>query len=292
MDIDVTWLAAQEAAAILADRHRDTRWTGVHGVPQGGAPVAVMVANRLGVPILDQPEPGCLVVDDLADTGATALRHNGHTFDALYRKPHTPTDICPDAIEVDGWLRFPWERHDGTPTDAVTRLLQWVGEDPTRDGLRDTPTRVVKALRDLCGGYHLDPADILDRCFDVAHDEMIVVRRIPFNSLCEHHLLPFQGHATVAYVPGDRIVGLSKLARLVDCYARRLQVQERLTDQIADAVERHLDPVAVGVIVTAHHTCMSHRGIQKHAEMVTSALRRGMRDDPAARNELLTLHQP
>jgi GTP cyclohydrolase I len=176
-------------------------------------------------------------------------------------------------------------------TDAVVQLLRHIGEDPTRDGLVDTPARVVRALTEMTRGYYDDPAEILARTFDITCDEMVVVRRVPFASLCEHHLLRFAGHATVAYIPGDRVVGLSKLARLVDCFAHRLQVQERMTGQIADAIVEHLDPVGAGVIVTAAHSCMADRGVGKAADMVTSALRGAMRNEPSARAELLMLHQ-
>lgn len=178
---------------------------------------------------------------------------------------------------------------------GVWDLLAWIGEDPTRDGLRDTPARVTKAWRELTSGYSMDPAQILSTTFAVDFDEMVVVRRIPFASLCEHHILPFTGHATVAYIPdpeGGRVVGLSKLARLVDCFARRLQVQERMTGQIAQAIEENLRPIGVGVVITASHTCMSIRGIERAGEMVTSSMLGGIREDPAARSELLALHSP
>jgi len=188
-----------------------------------------------------------------------------------------------------GWLVFPWERGETPAEDAVVRLLQAIGEDPDRDGLRDTPRRVVKALGEMTCGYLEDPADILATVFDVDFDEMIVVRRIPFVSLCEHHLLTFVGHATVGYVPKDLVVGLSKLARLVDCYARRLQVQERMTRQIADAIDTHLRPAGVAVLIESTHSCMSSRGVAKVAPMVTSDVRGCFRDQPEARAEFMAL---
>jgi len=176
---------------------------------------------------------------------------------------------------------------------AVATLLRHIGEDPNRDGLRDTPSRVAKALLELTQGYSVDVGALLAVQFAEVHDSLIVVRDVPFHSLCEHHMLPFTGTATVGYVPapGGGIVGLSKLARLVDAYARRLQVQERLTVQIADAIEEHLHPVAVGVIITAHHTCMSMRGIQRAGQMVTSHLTGELRSDPVLRAEFMRLHQ-
>ena len=236
-----------------------------------------------GVPVL--------VVDDLVDSGTTADRYNGRFFDAAFRKPTTPAKHAPHARQLDGWLAFPWERDNGDPTDAVVRLLQHIGEDPARDGLIDTPKRVVKALRELTVGYTMNPATVLGTTFDVTCDEMIIVSGIKFASLCEHHMLPFHGTVTVGYIPGERVVGLSKIARLVEVYARRLQVQERMTRQIAEAMETHLNATGVGVIVQGEHACMAHRGIGKQATMTTSAMLGVMRTNDAARTELLTLAQ-
>jgi GTP cyclohydrolase I len=297
--LKLTWHQVQEAAEALAVRNRNlpSCITKIYGIPQGGAPVAIMVARHLNLEIVEEPEPGTtLIVDDLIDTGTTGTKYRalGYTIDALYRKPWSPKDLAPKAIEVSEWLAFPWERDDGTPTDAVIRLLQHIGEDPTRDGLLDTPKRVVKALRELTSGYQQDAGEILKTTFDVHFDEMILLTGVPYTSLCEHHILPFTGTATIAYIPkpGGRVVGLSKLARLVECYARRLQVQERLTNQIAEAIEQHLDPLGVGVLVTGNHSCMAARGIQKSGDMITSCLKGAMRHDATARAEFLALAQP
>ena len=145
--------------------------------------------------------------------------------------------------------------------DAIVTLLRWIGEDPDRDGLRETPTRVAKAWREMTSGYAEDPAEIRSRTFEESSDEMIVLRGIGFHSTCEHHLLPFYGEAAVGYLPG-KVVGISKLARLVDCFGRRLQIQERMTRQIAEAIEEHLDARGVGVIIRAHHLCMGCRGVR------------------------------
>lgn len=174
-------------------------------------------------------------------------------------------------------------------SDHVRALLAHLGEDPSRDGLVETPRRVVKALGELTSGYRVDIAALLAVTFDERHDELVMVRKVPFASLCEHHMLPFTGHATVGYVPRNGIVGLSKLARLVDAYARRLQVQERMTDQIANAMIEHLDPLAVGVIIEAEHACMALRGIERRASMVTSCLRGLLRERPDLRQEFLAL---
>ena len=172
---------------------------------------------------------------------------------------------------------------------AVKILIQSVGEDPTREGLVDTPRRVVKAYRELCAGYSQDPAEILSTQFSEKADEMIVVKDIEFWSLCEHHLLPFTGTATVAYIPFDRVVGLSKIPRVVRCFAQRLQIQERLTQQIADAVDIHLNALGSACVIRASHTCMQMRGVQSTGEMTTSCLRGLFRNDQSSRSEFLAL---
>ena len=175
------------------------------------------------------------------------------------------------------------------PTDAVRDLLAYVGEDPSREGLIDTPRRVVKALRELTSGYRDDPADILATTFAADCDEMVVVRTIPFYSLCEHHMLPFHGTATVGYIPTDRVVGLSKIARLVNCFGRRLQIQEQMTRQVVDAIMKHVDPVGAACVIKATHTCMAMRGIRSDGETVTSALAGAFLDKPEARAEFMSL---
>ena len=176
-------------------------------------------------------------------------------------------------------------------TAEIRHILEELGEDPDRDGLVRTPQRVEASLRWLTRGYALSVADAVGNgVFEESHQSMILVRDIDVYSLCEHHLLPFYGRAHVAYIPDGRIVGLSKLPRIVDVFARRLQVQERLTDQIADAVMEVLNPTGVGVVIDAAHFCMMMRGVEKqNSRTVTSALRGVFRDDPKTRDEFLRL---
>jgi GTP cyclohydrolase IA len=156
--------------------------------------------------------------------------------------------------------------------DAVRQILTAVGEDPDRPGLVGTPGRVERMYAELTAGYHLEPSDVLNGAvFEVDYSEMVVVRDIPFHSLCEHHMLPFAGTAAVAYIPHDRVLGLSKIPRVVDMYARRLQLQERLTQQIADFLMAHLGPKGVGVVVEATHLCASMRGVQKPGMVMTTS---------------------
>ena len=175
---------------------------------------------------------------------------------------------------------------------AVQEILCAIGEDPDRDGLKDTPQRVARYFAEVTEGLDENPGDHLNKTFEVDHDELIVVRDITFYSICEHHLVPFFGKAHVAYLPkkGGRITGLSKLARLVDGYAKRPQVQERLTGQIADAIEEKLDPQGVAVIREAEHMCMAMRGIKKPgSRTMTSSMRGQFRENASTRQEVLRL---
>ena len=176
-------------------------------------------------------------------------------------------------------------------SDLVRRQLALLGEDPDREGLLKTPERVSKSLAWLTRGYALDVADAVgDAVFEEAHSNMVMVRDIEFYSLCEHHMLPFFGKAHVAYVPNGRIVGLSKLPRIVEIFSRRLQVQERLTEQVADALDQVLAPAGVGVVLEASHLCMMMRGVEKqNSATITSALRGVFRDCPMTRAEFLRL---
>jgi GTP cyclohydrolase IA len=176
--------------------------------------------------------------------------------------------------------------------EAVRTLIRWAGDDPKREGLLDTPKRVVKSYEEFFAGYGLEPRDILARTFKEVdgYDEMIVLRDIEFHSHCEHHMVPFVGRAHVAYIPTNKVVGLSKMARLVDVYAKRLQIQEKFTAQIANTLQDILQPKGVAVVVEATHMCMSTRGVHKAgAVMQTSKLVGLFRSDPRTRQEFFSL---
>lgn len=196
---------------------------------------------------------------------------------------------------TDGTTESTDTRFDGPRAEAAVReLLAAIGENPERDGLIETPARVARMWREVLSGTAEDPDQHLTRTFEIEHDEMVLVRDIPFTSVCEHHLLPFTGVAHVAYLPGTtgRFTGLSKLARLVEGYSRRLQVQERLTSQLADAMTQMLEPVGVLVVVEAEHTCMSIRGVRKPGtKTVTTAVRGIYRTDASARAEVMAFIQ-
>jgi len=175
---------------------------------------------------------------------------------------------------------------------AVNHMLQAIGEDGQREGLKETPERVAKAFEKWFGGYDKEPADIFKVFTDGGenYDQMVIVKDIPFYSHCEHHIAPFFGTATIAYIPNKKIVGLSKLSRLVDMFAHRLQVQERLTNQVAETLVEYLKPVGVGVIIRARHLCMESRGVSKQGQhTITSALHGALKDNLETRNEFMRL---
>ncbi|MXU65511.1 GTP cyclohydrolase I FolE [Rhodobacteraceae bacterium KN286] len=192
---------------------------------------------------------------------------------------------------------MPVQRPDARPTreeaeDAVRTLLRWAGDDPHREGLLDTPSRVARAYQDWFRGYNEDPDAMLQRTFEEVegYDEMVVLRDIRFESYCEHHMAPIIGKAHVGYIPTDRVVGISKLARLVDAYAKRLQVQEKMNAQIAQTLFTVLKPKGVAVVLEGEHHCMSTRGVHKPGvSMVTSTMLGSFRDDPSTRKEFLNI---
>ncbi len=237
-------------------------------------------------------------VDGSAQHGGDSVSGTNHADESAAPGGHTdPTAlgvIDPDRdLQVAGAMPLTVEMagvDHARIERAVREILHAIGEDPERDGLQDTPARVARMYAETCSGLHEDPSHHLKVTFDAGHDEMILVRDIPVYSMCEHHLVPFFGRAHVGYIPNadGRVTGLSKLARLVDGFAKRPQVQERLTTQVADAIEAALDPRGVLVVITAEHLCMSMRGVRKAgSSTVTSAVRGVFRTDPAARMEAM-----
>lgn len=205
------------------------------------------------------------------------------TNDLPNRMGHSSPDLVNPAVS-DKLASIPTE-------DLYREILSRLGEDASRDGLLKTPERITKSMDFLTHGYTMSPTEILrGALFDVDYDEMVIVRDIEFYSLCEHHMLPFFGKAHVAYIPKGKVIGLSKVARLVDVFARRLQVQERLTRQVADAIEEAIAPQGVGIIIEAQHLCMMMRGVEKQQSMTTtSAMLGAFKDLAQTRNEFLSL---
>lgn len=293
----------------------------VYPIPRGGvmaSPYLFGKGEGTGIVHCPNPAEAGLFFDDIIDTGATAHRYinqyDRHVIALIDRRPLTGLNryvrysanqsyipswvVDIHATEGAPWVVFPWEVEAGEtgPEDNIIRILEYIGDDPTRDGLKETPKRVVASFQHLYGGYHQSPIDIL-KTFDKSDydteeqtDRLVILRDIEFYSNCEHHMQPFYGMADVAYVPGERIVGISKLARLVNLYSRRLQVQERMTNQIAMALMGEpLFARGAACIVSGKHMCMACRGVEKqHSTMITSDYLGVLQSGPM-RDELMHL---
>lgn len=271
----VTW---QEVYGRLTRLPQGRAW----GVPRGGAVLAGI--TRLAV---DFPDDADFILDDIIDSGRTK-----DLFEAKYpEKPFIALFKKSEKQFKGQWVVFPWENPlESDLADTVTRLIEQIGEDPKREGLRRTPQRVARSFDELYRGYSQDPEDVLVTFTEGSCDEMVILRRTEFFSTCEHHLLPFYGDMSVGYIPNKRVIGVSKIARLIDIFSRRLQIQERLTSQIADALMSGLKPKGVMVVCKAKHLCMMARGVNKReGEFVTSAIRGVFRSKMAAREEFLKL---
>mgnify|MGYP005812527301 CR=1 FL=1 len=250
----------------------------VYGIPRGGMIVAGLTGR-----VTDNVHEAHIIIDDLYDSGTTYKRwhkkYPDKKFIFLYdkRKEYQNT-----------WLEFPWEyTGEKEVEENVIRILEYLGEDATREGLKDTPKRYIKFWKEF-----LSPPEFNFTTFESEeYDEIIAQTNIPFYSVCEHHLAPFFGYGTIAYIPNKRIVGLSKLARTLDTYSRRLQNQERITTQIAELLMEKLEAKGVAVILKAKHLCMEMRGVKKHDTWTTTSKMIGFfKDDEKARNEIMQIH--
>lgn len=303
MPIQLTWLDLTKYAADAASRiiaasrimanENDATRTRIlaYPVPRGGIHAAQAIKAEMAA--MDGPELvltdslpiADIIIDDLIDSGKTKDR-----ITKQYNKPFI-TLIDKRNFSHDNWIEFPWERAQSeTPAaDSIVRLLQYIGENPQREGLLETPARVIKAYDEMFSGYKTDPKSIIKVFEEDSCDEMVLLRNIEFYSVCEHHMLPFFGTAHVAYIPNGKIVGLSKLARLVDIFSRRLQVQERLTTQITETLDELLQPAGSACVMEAQHFCMLCRGVRKqNSSMVTSSLTGAFRQ-PAVRAEFFSM---
>jgi len=279
----------------------------VYAVPRGGVfalhAIQNVVSRRFSfmdnpIRVVDAPEQADVIVDDIVDSGLTRTRLWAQIDSRPGEQDEVPFVALVDKQNCEedkalGWVVFPWEEsEEGSIESAFVRLLQFCHEDPKRQGLVETPKRMAKAYRFWTSGYGQNPADVLKVFEDGAEecDQMVVVKDIPFYSLCEHHLATFFGTATIAYIPNKRVVGLSKLTRLVDIFARRLQIQERLTSQIALALQEVLQTRGAAVCLQARHMCMESRGICRTGEVtVTSKLTGLFKSDPTTRAEFFKI---
>lgn len=270
----------------------------IYGVPTGGSIIAVLFqAERRdrGKPtrLVDTLEGttgrDLLVIDDVCDSGNTLspFRTRGVVTCAVFVREKSQGCVDYSAETTDAWIHFPYE-HEFVGREIATRVLQLIGDDPSREGLRETPERLLRTWREIFIGYQNNEPKITT--FTSPADQMVTLRGIDFVSFCEHHVLPFYGVAHVGYLPDGKVLGLSKLARLVEYRSRRLQIQERLTNEIADAVQTAVAPKGIGVVLEATHMCMVARGVKKdNCVMSTSVLRGAIRDEQAAREEFFIL---
>jgi GTP cyclohydrolase I len=272
--------------------HPSTGPLKVFGVPRGGTMALhcfmAGVKPALVEPVL-HPEEAHVILDDIIDSGKTRQYYR-NLFPSIPFVAVIDKKDNPDHRQL-GWVQFPWEPDAGEDIQSsVVRMIEFLGEDPTREGLEETPARVVKSWGTLYGGYAVNIPSIFKTFKEGACDEMVLLRDIEFYSTCEHHMLPFTGRAHIGYVPNGKVVGVSKLARLLDAFARRLQIQERIGQQVTNALTEFLNPLGCACVIEAQHYCMTSRGVQKqNSKMVTSSLTGVFRNDPAARAEFYNL---
>lgn len=294
--MELSWSKVEQRAYTTALQiskdYNKTPLVYAYPIPSAGVHAAQAIRQHVTINLqfVENPADAEIYIDDLIDSGDT-MKNIYHQFGVkpVYVLVHKNIE------RIKEWVSFPWDRmknHAG-PEDNIRRILQHIGEDPQREGLLETPARVVKSYDDLFSGYNYktdEDVGKLMKCFeDGACNEMVLLKNIEFYSTCEHHMLNFAGRAHIAYLPQGKVVGLSKLARLLEVYSRRLQIQEKLTQQITQALDLHLQPLGSACILEASHSCMTCRGVMKqNSVMVTSSLT-GEFLKPEVRAELLSL---
>lgn len=273
----------------------------IYGIPQGGTIPATNLSQALNIPLITQIDgidpKLILIVDDLVDSGNTLAKFKDYDCAVIGCKPdnkYNHEKLFFIRNFQNEWIHFWWEPDPesgvGSIHDNVIRILEYIGEDMTREGLIETPKRIVKSWGKLFQGYGQNPKDVMKIFEDGACDEMVLLKDIELYSMCEHHMLPFFGKCHIAYIPNHKVIGISKLARLMEIYARRMQIQERIGDQITDALMMHLEPLGAACIIEAQHFCMKARGIEKqNSIMVTSSLKGIFKGEPATRAEFMRL---
>ena len=282
-------LVTELAQRIKAKRKR---YKNIYAIPRGGHIIGLLLSDKLGIPMeLDEKDikPNTLIVDDLVDSGKTISKYKQNDTAVIFVKNGKGKKVTYYVDETDDWIQFPDEKDDEVQ-DHITRVMQYIGEDTSREGLIETPKRVQKALDEIFAGYKQNPKDLMKTFTQGTCKEMVILKNCEFYSTCEHHMFPFFGHISIGYLPNKKVIGISKLARLVDLYSKRMQIQERMTTQIADTIMKELDAKGVYVVCEGVHFCMRSRGVKKQdASMITSAVRGVFADDAKARQEFLML---
>lgn len=289
----LTWQDCELKARRMAEE-MNRQWNIDHfvlyGIPRGGIPVALLLQkslNALGrmADITHIAEEANVFVDDIVDSGKTKQKYKEKFGDILFVS-------MIESNEQKNWYVFPWEigTEDNGPEENIVRLMQYIGEDVDREGLIETPQRVIRSYEKLFGGYRMNPADIMKTFTEGACKDMVLLKNIELYSTCEHHMLPFHGRCHIAYIPNGKVIGVSKLARLMEVFARRMQIQERIGQQITQCLEEYLRPLGAACIIEAQHFCMTSRGVEKqNSVMVTSSLTGVFEKDRDTRNELMNL---
>lgn len=282
--------------AVKIDTVSPDIYGGIYGIPKGGIAFAVKLSERLSIPLIELKDIdkviNPLIVDDVVDSGATRKKFAKYDFASIHIKNNTPKDLYPTyymRMEND-WIKYWWEKEDSPIEDNLIRILQYIGEDPNREGLLETPQRIIRAYDHIFSGYKQNAKKLIKTFSESNYDEMVLLKDVELYSMCEHHILPFFGKAHVAYIPDKRVIGISKLARLVDMFSKRLQIQERLCDQITECLMNELHPLGAACVIEAQHLCMKMRGIEKqNSVMVTSSLKGVFKDKQETRQEFMRL---
>lgn len=268
------------------------KYTNIYAIPRGGYLIGVILSNDLNIPMeLDKNDirKDTLIVDDLIDSGKTLSQFPKNDKAVIFVKNGKKKAVTYYVEETDEWVKFPDEKDDEVQ-EHIERIMQYIGEDTSREGLLETPKRVQRAYNEIFSGYKQNPKDLMKTFTQGTCEEMVILKNCEFYSTCEHHMFPFFGHVSIGYIPNKKVIGISKLARLVDLYAKRMQIQERMTTQIADTIMKELDARGVYVVCEGVHFCMRSRGVKKQdASMITSAVRGVFKKDAKARQEFLTL---
>tara|TARA_R100001530_G_scaffold1886_1_gene3268 strand:- start:38976 stop:39869 length:894 start_codon:yes stop_codon:yes gene_type:complete len=289
------WEQIEQFTYALVQKIDWDKYDSIYGVLRGGAPIVCLMKKFVSITIVEEDKINerTLIVDDIVDSGKTRNRYPDNDFATLFVRPRSVDLVNYYITTTDEWVVFPYEGSEDsaeTVDDNIVRLLEYIGEDSNREGLIDTPKRIIKSFGFLYSGYKQDPEKILTTFAGDGYDEMVVLRDCEMYSTCEHHMQPFFGKAHIAYIPDKKVVGISKLARLLEVYARRLQIQERLTKQVTDALDKYLKPLGSACIIEAVHFCMRARGVQKqNSVMTTSSLTGVFRDKIEAREEFMRL---
>ncbi len=282
----VTWEEIFERLAPI-----DLEENVIYGIPKGGMLAAAFLKHAK---VTHNPDEATIFLDDIVDSGDTILKYCAKYIKPWYALFDKITDKDDELLMKDTWIVFPWEKEHPAGEDTiqqnVMRVLQYIGEDVKREGLLDTPNRVAKMYSQIFRGYTQDPKDILTT-FDVGtYDQIILLKDCELYSMCEHHMLPFFGKIHIAYIPNEKIVGISKLARLADIFSKRLQIQERIGEEITTCLMELLNAKGAACIIEANHMCMRMRGVEKQNSVMTTSSMKGIfMTDTSCRQELLQL---